>query len=800
MRHDGGVHVPLPTLSIRAALPVAIVSSALLWLAFSPTGWWPLAFAGVALLSLATAGRRKRSGFMIGLLAGLAFYLPLLDWLLNVGVHAWLMVVLSQAIATGFLGLALAWTSRLRWWPLAHAGLWVGFEALRGRVPFGGFTWGRLAFSQTRSPLAPLAAIGGAPLVTFATAAVGLTLLYCLLAVRRRGPAVRTYAGPAAVLTGIALLTVIAPVSSTGERTFTIAAIQGNVPSLGLDATSEDLVVVRNHAEATTKLAAQVAAGTAPAPALVVWPESSTDIDPRRDELVRSIVVGAASAVQAPILVGAVLDTDDGRILNAGLMWDPRTGPGQMYVKQHLVPFGEYVPLRALVGKRVSMLEDYIPRNFVSGTQPGLFDVAGTRIGDVICFEIAYDGLVRETVKAGAQILVVQTNNATYMRGLNPAQTEQQLEMGRLRAIEHGRSVVVAATSGVSAIIGPDGRTLARSGIFTQEQLVAAVPVRSSLTIADRVGAWPEVLLSLVGAVAIGAAARRGRRRTANRSTGRSPVDSVTREAVMTANDASRVLVVIPTYNEADNIAIIVGRLRTAVSHADVLIVDDGSPDGTGELADQLAAADGSIHVLHRTVKSGLGAAYVAGFGWAATRGYDIVVEMDADGSHQPEELPALLAALDNADVALGSRWVPGGAVKNWPVSRKILSKGGNRYTRLALGLPLQDATGGYRAYRRAVLDELPLDTVSSQGYCFQVDLAWQAWRRGFRIVEVPITFIERERGESKMSKAIVGEALWRVTWWAISSKRAKPAVRPVESGLPAHSGTVDGTPSNVGA
>ena len=267
----------------------------------------------------------------------------------------------------------------------------------------------------------------------------------------------------------------------------------------------------------------------------------------------------------------------------------------------------------------------------------------------------------------------------------------------------------------------------------------------------------------------------------------------------MTVSDASRVLVVIPTYDEADNIGPIVARVRASVPNADVLVVDDNSPDGTGAIADELAAGDESVHVLHRTTKDGLGAAYVAGFGWASERGYEVLVEMDADGSHQPEQLPSLLAALADADVVLGSRWVDGGSVHNWPLSRKILSKGGNRYTRLALGLPLQDATGGYRAYRREVLDELPLDTVSSQGYCFQVDLVWQAWRRGFRIVEVPITFVERERGESKLSRAIVGEALWRVTWWAMRSRRAKPAERPTPRAAPVHVDTVDGEPSNVG-
>ena len=240
-----------------------------------------------------------------------------------------------------------------------------------------------------------------------------------------------------------------------------------------------------------------------------------------------------------------------------------------------------------------------------------------------------------------------------------------------------------------------------------------------------------------------------------------------------------KVLVCIPTYNEAENIREIVARVRAATPEADVLVADDNSPDGTGAIADELAAADTQVHVLHRPGKEGLGAAYVAAFGWARERGYDVAVEMDADGSHQPEELPRLLAALRTADLVLGSRWVRGGEVRNWPRSRLLLSRGGNTYTRLALGLPLRDATGGYRAYRMAVLDALALDGIASQGYCFQVDLAWQAWRAGFRVVEVPITFVERERGQSKMSRAIVAEALWRVTWWALSSRRARAPKTP---------------------
>jgi dolichol-phosphate mannosyltransferase len=244
-----------------------------------------------------------------------------------------------------------------------------------------------------------------------------------------------------------------------------------------------------------------------------------------------------------------------------------------------------------------------------------------------------------------------------------------------------------------------------------------------------------------------------------------------------------RVLVVIPTYNEADNLAPIVARVRAAVPEAEVLVADDASPDGTGDIADRLAATDPRVHVLHRAGKQGLGAAYVAGFGWAAAHGFDVVVEMDADGSHAPEQLPRLLAALETADVVLGSRWVPGGRVVNWPWRRMLLSRGGNLYTRLMLGVPIRDATGGYRAYRMPVLDKIGIESVLSQGYCFQVDLAWRAHRHGLRVVEVPITFTERERGASKMSQAIVREALWRVTVWGVRARLDALRGRPADRG-----------------
>ncbi|MGK5440591.1 polyprenol monophosphomannose synthase [Micromonospora sp. URMC 105] len=234
-----------------------------------------------------------------------------------------------------------------------------------------------------------------------------------------------------------------------------------------------------------------------------------------------------------------------------------------------------------------------------------------------------------------------------------------------------------------------------------------------------------------------------------------------------------RVLVVIPTYNEAENLTGVVARVRAAAPAVDILVADDNSPDGTGALAEAMAGTDPHVNVLRRRGKEGLGAAYLAGFAWARRRGYDAVVEMDADGSHAPEDLPALLAAARHADVVIGSRWTRGAKVLNWPLRRLLLSRCGNLYARLALGVPVTDATGGYRVYRSAALAAMPLESVCSQGYSFQVELSRLAHRAGVRIVEVPITFAERERGASKMSPLIVAEALWRITTWALRDRAA---------------------------
>ena len=236
-----------------------------------------------------------------------------------------------------------------------------------------------------------------------------------------------------------------------------------------------------------------------------------------------------------------------------------------------------------------------------------------------------------------------------------------------------------------------------------------------------------------------------------------------------TREPVGNAIVLIPTYNERENLPLIVGRLRSAVPTADVLVLDDGSPDGTGTVADELAQADDQVHVLHRASKQGLGSAYLAGFAWAMERGYDVLVEMDADGSHQPEQLPGLLAALEEADLAIGARWVHGGAVENWPAHRKVLSVGANVYTKLMLGMRVNDATAGYRAYRADALRTMGLQGVESQGYCFQIDLTVRAVRSGLTVVEVPITFVEREIGVSKMGKDIIREALINVTRWGVT-------------------------------
>ncbi|MEO7121878.1 MAG: polyprenol monophosphomannose synthase, partial [Lacisediminihabitans sp.] len=236
----------------------------------------------------------------------------------------------------------------------------------------------------------------------------------------------------------------------------------------------------------------------------------------------------------------------------------------------------------------------------------------------------------------------------------------------------------------------------------------------------------------------------------------------------------NKTLVIIPTYNERENLESMVGRVLKSTPSVDLLVVDDNSPDGTGALAEDLAFHESRLHVLHRPRKQGLGAAYQAGFPWGLDRNYEVLVEMDGDGSHQPEQLHLLLEGLDHADLVIGSRWVTGGQIENWPRRRMLLSRAGSLYARVALGLPFHDITGGYRAFRASALKAIDLSTVASEGYCFQIDMLWHAYRMDLRIEEVPITFVERQFGVSKMGASIVREAITRVTLWGLAGLPAR--------------------------
>jgi len=289
-----------------------------------------------------------------------------------------------------------------------------------------------------------------------------------------------------------------------------VAVVQGNVPRLGLGFNAQRAAVLGNHVDATRQLAADVRAGRVEQPALVVWPENASDIDPFADPAAYDLIDAAVKDVGVPVLVGAVLQGPGDQVSNAGIVWDPETGPGERYVKRHPVPFGEYIPYRSLV-RKVTDKVDLVPRDFAAGDEVGLLDVGTVRLGDVICFEVAYDDLVRDTVVAGGRLIVVQTNNATFGRS---GETVQQLAMARLRAVEHGRTVLVAATSGISAVIAPDGQVVDDAAVFTREVMVHEVPLRDGRTLATRVGAAPEAALSAIGALALVVPALR-RRRTA---------------------------------------------------------------------------------------------------------------------------------------------------------------------------------------------------------------------------------------------------------------------------------------------
>jgi apolipoprotein N-acyltransferase len=497
--------------------------------------WW-LAPVVFAVLWMVVHGRPARAGFGYGFAFGLGFFVPLLSWAGEfVGPLPWLALATVEALVLALAGAGVAVVSRMPAAPLWAAGVWVAAEALIARVPFGGFPWGRVAFSQPSGLFLPVAAIGGAPLLT---AAVVLTGFGAGDLIRRitggrvpqifrfvANPAVpelnsRAVRGPggssavefgrlraimvpallaaAPVVVGVAAGPLVA--ATLIDRSAVVALVQGNVPRAGLDFNAQRRAVLDNHVARTVALAAEVAAGRYPQPALVIWPENSSDIDPLRNPDARAVIDRAARAIGVPILVGAVLRTDNGHTTNTAIVWNPHTGPGQRHDKRPM-PFAEYIPYRDFFRQ----FSPYVDRagDFVPGNGNSAVNLGPIRVGVAICSEVMFDDLVRQGVRSGAQLLAVPTNNATF--GFTEM-TYQQQAISRVRAVEHGRAVLVAATSGVSSVISPDGAVEQQTKLFTPDALVARIPLRSGTTLATRLGPAPEWLLVALGLLGVAAA------------------------------------------------------------------------------------------------------------------------------------------------------------------------------------------------------------------------------------------------------------------------------------------------------
>jgi apolipoprotein N-acyltransferase len=486
------------------AVAVAVVGGLALAAAFPPAGVWPLAAAGPALLVVALWGRSLRGSFVVGLGFGLAFFVPLLSWLLNVAWYAWAALAVAEAVIFAAFAVGQRLMLRLPAWPVPVAAWWVGVEAFRDRWPYA-FPWGRLAMSQAQAPTVHWVAYGGPQLLSFLLALAGAALAWLLLSARRAGRrAGRRLAAPAlafAAAAGACLAGALLPAGqSAGAPTAEVAAVQGNDPHAGsFSKQLRETTVTQNHAAATQQLAAQVKDGSRPAPDLVIWPENSTDIDPSLDPYIYATITGAVSAIDRPVLVGAVLQNP---LRNAGQLWLPGRGPVAIYVKRQLVPFGEYIPFRGIISS-FSSLPSLQPVNFTAGHQAVVFRIGKIRLGDVICYEVGFDNLVSSEVGAGANLLTEQTNDADFELDGQLGETLQQLAMARIRAVEFDRSMVVAGTTGVSAIIRPDGALVARSQPWQRALLEARLPLVSGTTLAQRLGEWPEIVLSALAFAAL---------------------------------------------------------------------------------------------------------------------------------------------------------------------------------------------------------------------------------------------------------------------------------------------------------
>ena len=508
--------------SLPARLGLACVAGLLAALSFEPFAWAYLLPLAVAGLTVAVWGARGRGAFGIGTAFGTVFMLALLPWLQVIGTDAWIALSLLEALFYGVAGTATVVVLRLPAWPVWAATVWVGVEQLRSAVPFGGFPWGRLAFATADTPVADAMAYVGSAGTTFLVALLGTTLAWAVGA--RRGAPVRAVG---AVLGALALAVTPSvfnpnsPLPDADYDPFSVAAVQGNVPGEGMDAFAERRTVLNNHLAATRELAARYDDGSAP-PDLVIWPESSTDIDPFADPTVYADIQDVVDELGVPILVGAMVGGEDpGDVFNQGIVWHPGTGPGERYSKRHPVPFGEYIPLRDQLAPYIDRL-DQIPRDMVPGSEPGVLAMNGIGFGLVICFEIAYDDVVREATTDGTRALVVQTNNATYM---GTGQVEQQFAISRLRALETGRPVVVAATNGVTGVISPEGEVQRRAPVRSQTVITESVlgvvsePPALDLGLPVKTGLVTISLVSVLAGLGLGYRRRSRREEPAPRPT-----------------------------------------------------------------------------------------------------------------------------------------------------------------------------------------------------------------------------------------------------------------------------------------
>jgi apolipoprotein N-acyltransferase len=488
----------------------AVAGGILMWAAFPPRNLWFLGILSLAFLAGSLSGVvRFREGFFYGFVYGLAFFLPLLPWIgVYVGPLPWVALAIVLSLYTGLFGVLAIRTTTLPLGPLWFAVTWVAVEWARSSFPFGGFPWGRAAFGQIDGPMLSLASIGGAPLVSFGVALTGAALA-ALAGALLRAPRRWQTVAPVTALVLVAPLFAAALWPSVNGRdssdnTITVAAIQGNVPRLGLDFNSQRRAVLDNHVRETMRLADAVKAGDSPRPDIVLWPENASDIDPTANSDAAAEITAASIAIDAPIMVGTLVRNPDGRPTNTVLVWDGRlAAEGQQirgrYDKHIIQPFGEYLPWRSFFTHFSSYAEQ--AGNFKAGTGPGVVDVdiANGRqvtVGVSTCWEIAFDRSARGAVQSGAEFLSVPTNNATFGR---TQMTYQQLAMSQLRAVEHGRAVVVSATSGVSSIIAPDGHSMSRSGFFEPAALVNTIPLNTEQTIATTIGPLPERLAVLLG-------------------------------------------------------------------------------------------------------------------------------------------------------------------------------------------------------------------------------------------------------------------------------------------------------------